>query len=509
MTGKERAMIVVAVLTVVILASHMSRLRAAETRISIGVTETMETFNPYGDSVSLMYSVWCQVLGCLGTYDFDKGQHVGLLVERWEIKDPKNWIFHLRKNNRFQDGSPVTAEDVVHSMHRTRNDPLSKQRQNISAIAGEAVVDKYTVRITTKEPTAPLLDYLFDRVIITSKAVYDKYGPDAADRQYPIGAGPYKFRELIPGQRLVIGKDPTHPMMKQYPLAPDEIVFRIMREPEQRITALLNNEIQIAQFVPPHLRERVEKSPNHKIVKFHTAEIMFLAMMPKVKPWDNKLLRQAVAYAIDRDTIMKTILRGEASRLDGPIGEGQYGYDPNLQPKYPYNPEKAKELVKQAGFPNGVDVELSTPVGRYTLDKQLTEAMVPMLTAVGIRTKLLTPEWATLWANVQVGKVPFYYMGRGGVVDPSAALSQYFETGASPRIGYSNPKLDELLAAERQAFNPEKRKKLLSQAMSLITEEAPAHFLWRHQLLFGMAKNIDYRPLPSERIYAWNMKVNK
>ena len=132
-----------------------------------------------------------------------------------------------------------------------------------------------------------------------------------------------------------------------------------------------------------------------------------------------------------------------------------------------------------------------------------------MLTAVGIRTKLLTPEWATLWANVQVGKVPFYYMGRGGVVDPSAALSQYFETGASPRIGYSNPKLDELLAAERQAFNPEKRKKLLSQAMSLITEEAPAHFLWRHQLLFGMAKNIDYRPLPSERIYAWNMKVNK
>src|SRR5205807_9026852 len=128
---------------------------------------------------------------------------------------------------------------------------------------------------------------------------------------------------------------------------------------------------------------------------FHTAEIMFLAMMPKFKPWDNKLLRQAVAYAIDRDTIMKTILRGEASRLDGPIGEGQYGYDPNLQPKYTYNPEKAKELVKQAGFPNGVDVELSTPVGRSTRDKQMTEAMVPMLNAVGIRTKLPTPECAT------------------------------------------------------------------------------------------------------------------
>jgi peptide/nickel transport system substrate-binding protein len=234
---------------------------------------------------------------------------------------------------------------------------------------------------------------------------------------------------------------------------------------------------------------------------------MFLAMMPKVKPWDNKLVRQAVAYAIDRDTIIKTLLRGEASRLDGPIGEGQYGYDPNLQPKYTHNPEKARELLKQAGYPNGVDIELQTPVGRYTLDKQVSEAMIPMLNAAGFRAKLATPEWATLWANVQVGKVPFYYMGRGGVVDPSAALAQYFETGASPRIGYSNPKLDELLTQERQTFDPAKRKKILAQAMSVITEDAPAHFLWRHQLLFGLAKNIDYRPLPSERIFGWNMKV--
>ena len=247
----KQKFIVMFFLTVLSAASAARPLIGAESRISIGVTETMETFNPYGDSVALMYSVWCQVLGCLGTYDFDKGQQVGLLVESWEVKDPKTWLFHLRKNNRFHDGSPVTAEDVVHSLKRTRDDPFTKQRQNISAVASEAVVDKYTVRITTKEPTAPLLDYLFDRVIVTSKAIYDKYGADVADRQYPIGAGPYKFRELIPGQRLVIGKDKSHPMWKQYPQAPDEIVFRIMREPEQRVTALLNNEIQIARSFRP------------------------------------------------------------------------------------------------------------------------------------------------------------------------------------------------------------------------------------------------------------------
>ncbi|MGH7930322.1 MAG: ABC transporter substrate-binding protein, partial [Candidatus Binatia bacterium] len=411
MKRAQSVFVYAAAVTVCFLFSISRTARSAETRISIGVTETMDTFNPYADSVSLMYSVWCQVLGCLGTYDFDKSQHVGLIVERWEVKDPHNWVFHVRKGLKFHNGTPVTAHDIVHSMGRTRNDPQSKQRQNISAVASEKALNDHTLLVTTKAPTAPLLEYLFDRIIVTSKALYDKYGPDVADRRYPFGAGPYKFRELIPGQRLVIGKDKSHPMWKQYPQAPDEIVFRTMREPEQRVTALLNDEIQIAQFVPPHLRQRVEQSPGHKIVKFHTAEIMFLAMMPKVKPWDNKLVRQAVAYAIDRDTIINTILRGEASRLDGPIGEGQYGYDPNLQPKYTYNPEKARELLKQAGYPNGVDIELQTPVGRYTLDKQITEAMIPMLNAAGFRAKLLTPEWPTLWANVQSGKVPFYYMG--------------------------------------------------------------------------------------------------
>ena len=498
---------VLAVLVAWFVLGGTAPLAYGEIRISIGVTETMETFNPYGDSVALLYSIWCQVMGCLGTYDFDKGEHVGMLVERWEVKDPNTWRFYLRKNLRFHDGSRLTAADVVHSFNRISNDPQSKQKQNIAPVASVAAVDEYTVRFTTKQPTAPLLEYLFDRFIVTSKTIYEKYGPDVADRKYPIGAGPYKFKELIPGQRFVITKNLDYPGMKEKKQAPDEVIFRILREPEQRVTALLNGEVQIAQFVPPHMRVRVERNPNLKLVSFDSAEIMFLAMSPKFKPWDNKLLRQAVCYAIDRDTLIATLLRGEATRLDGPIGQGQYGYDPNLQPRYTYNPEKARELVKEAGFPNGVDVDFYTPVGRYTLDKQIAEAIVPMLHAVGIRARLQTPEWATLWANVQAGKVPFYYMGRGAVVDPSAALSQYFETGGSPRIGYSNPNLDRLLASERQSFDQAKRKKLLSEAMSLVTEEAPAHFLWRHQLLFGMTKNIEYKPLPSERIYAFNIRV--
>jgi peptide/nickel transport system substrate-binding protein len=502
---KRRQKILRAGLMMSLLLAAMPSVATAQSRVSVGVTETMETFNPYGDSVSLLYGIWCQVMGCLGTYDFNKGDYVGMLAEKWEVKDPNTWIFHLRKDIRWHDGSPFTSDDVVHSFNRARNDPQSKQTQNIAPIASASAVDKYTVSFTTKQPTAPLLEYLFDRLIITSKAVYEKYGAEA-DRKYPIGAGPYKFKELVPGQRFVIAKNPDYPGMKQLKQAPDEIVYRVMREDEQRVTALLNGEIQIAQFIPPHLRKRVESDPNAKATTVDSVEIMFLAMQPK-PPFDKKEVRQAVCHAIDRDRIINTLLQGLATRLDGPIGPGQYGYDPNLKPKYDYNPDSARKLLAQAGYPNGVDVELQTPVGRYTLDKQINEAIVQMLNGAGFRAKLLTPEWATLWSNVQAGKTPFYYMGRGSIVDPSVALQQYFETGGSPRIGYSNPKFDKLLATERQTFEPAKRRKVLSEAMSLLTDDAPACFMWRHKMIYGMAKNIDYKPTPSGHIFGEDIRV--
>ncbi len=483
---------------------------SSQTRITVGVTETIESHNPYGDSVSLLYGIFSEITGPFCTYSYTKADFEGRLAERWKVENPTTWIFYLNKNYKFNDGSPVTADDVVHSIvNRVINDPQSKQKASVapSVVKAEAV-DKFTVRVVTDKPTAPLLSFVCDRLIITSKAMFDKYGRDVADKEHMIGAGPYRLKEIIPGQRLVIVKNPNHPEAKKNPRAPDEVVYRIMREPEQRVTALLNDEIQIAQFVPPHMRQRVEKNNQLKITPVDSVEIMFLAMQPK-PPFDKKEVRQAVCHAINRDQIIATLLESFASRLDGPLGPGQYGYDANLKPKLNYDPEKSKKLLAQAGFAGGVDIELQTPVGRYTLDKQISEAVVPMLNNAGFHAKLLTPEWATLWANVQKGTIPFYYMGRGSVQDPSAALHQYFRSGETPRIGYSNPKLDELLDKEQQEFDPKKRRQYLSQAMSIITEDAPACFMWRHKLLWGLNNRVDYKPLPDSRVYAIEMAVRK
>jgi peptide/nickel transport system substrate-binding protein len=475
------------------------------TRVVVGMTgDLIETNNPYADSSTLPYAIWCQVLGCLLSWDSNKGDFVPWLAESWKAEDSATWVFNLRRNVKWHDGSPFTSADVLHSIDRIANDPASRQKFNLSSVARLEAPDDYTVKVITKEPTADLLMVFANRLSITNKAQYEKY-QDKVWEQKPVGTGPYMLKELVPAQHIILAKNPN--WWGGSVQGPDEVVFRVIRDPEVRITALLNNEIQVAQQILPHMVDRVGGNANVKVISTDSVEMMFLAMNQKFPPWDNRLLRQAVVHAIDRDAIITGILQGLAVRLDGPIGPGQVGYDSALQPRYPYDPEKAKQYVAQAGFPNGLDVDLYTPVGRYVQDKQVSEAMAQMLTAVGIRTTLVTPEWATLWANVQDGKVPFYYMGRGAMDDPARALSQYFETGQSPRIGYSNPRLDALFAGQRAAFDPNERKAVLSQLMSLLTEEAPAHFLWKHKLTWGTYKNVDYSPRLDEFVYADEIRV--
>jgi peptide/nickel transport system substrate-binding protein len=494
----------VAALVLPILAMATAGDVVAKTRVVVGTTASISP-NPYLESNALGYTNGCQTYGCLGRYDFRKGELVPMLAERWETPDPTTWIFHLRQDVKWQNGDPVTAHDVVHSHWRRMNDPQSKQKSNGKDIKTIDALDDHTLKVTTEEPIATLLFLVFDRLIITNKKIFETYGADVADREHPVGFGPYRIVQVTTGQQIALEKVPDNVFATKD--SPDELIFQIMKEPEQRVTALLNGEIQIAQYVPPHMVDRIRNSGKARVSVGSGIEINFLAMNPEFKPWDNKLLRQAVAYAIDRDTIIDVILGGLADRLDGPIGEGQYAYDPDLKPRYTYDPAKAKQLVKQAGFPNGVTVEFSSTLNRYTNDKQTSEAIVAMLRAVGINAQLKTPEWAKLSADITVGKVPFYYFGRGSIVDPSIMMSQYFETGVTNRLKYSNPQLDAMLVKERATFEPEQRKGLLRQAMSLITEEAPAHFLWRMKLIYGISNAIDYTPEASAGVLGNDIKM--
>jgi peptide/nickel transport system substrate-binding protein len=479
----------------------------AESTVTVGVVNDFAGWNPYADTTAQMYMIWCQTYGCLGTYNTNTGEYEPLLAESWETdkNDPRIWYFHLRHGlERHHDGRELSADDVVHAIDRTKHDPHTAQVNNVHPIASAEAVDKYTVKITTTEPTAPLLDYIFDRLIITGKDLYDQYGA-AADRKAPYGWGPYMIGDIAIGQRMVLNKNPQWPGMK--PQNPDRIVFNRIQEAEPRITALLNGEVQIATAIPPHLAKRVEAAPGVKAVGVPSVENMFLAMNPHFPPWNNKKLRQAVAYAIDREAIVQSVFQGRAEVLQGPLGPGQIGYSPDVTPKYHYDPAKAKQLLAEAGFPNGVDVELFASADRYVNDRQSSQAIASMLTKVGIRAKLTIRDYSIEWPNVRKGLVPFYYQGRGSVIDPSPFLEQYFQSGVTPRLGYSNPQLDKLLEAERREFDPAQRKKLLLQAFDLIQQEVPTVFLWRIDSLYGVSDKVGFKPHSDERIFGTDITV--
>jgi peptide/nickel transport system substrate-binding protein len=463
------------------------------------------SISPYGDSASPTYGLWMHVFEPLVWFNDVTSQNEPLLATSWSNPDPNTWEFKLRQGVKFHDGSDFTADDVVHSYRRMRDDPESKQRPTFSDVDGLEATDRYTVRVHTKQPDAAFIFRLNNRMI-TSKTVFDKYGSGEEADKHPIGTGAWVFKEYVPAQRVVLEKNPAY-WGTEHKATFDELVVRFMKEPQAAVTGLLNGEIDVIPNVPPQLVDQVANSGRAHIAATPGTRLMFLGMNSAYKPWDNVKLRQAVNYAIDREGIVKGILNGRASVLKTPIGPGMYAYDPNLQPQYSYDPAKAKQLLAEAGFPNGLDVELQSPSGRYLKDKEIAEAIVSMLGQVGIRAKLVTPEWGKIWPDIQAGRSPFYLLGRGAVQDPGEYLEQYFKTGITPRINFSDAQVDADLQAAAGEFDPAKRVALLHKAMSRIMDQAGMAFLLQYEDTYGVSNRLDFRARGDEYVYAWDMKL--
>jgi peptide/nickel transport system substrate-binding protein len=447
----------------------------------------VETLNPYAHSTTQIYPTWKHVIEPLVEWNWSKKQIVPILADSWSNPDNNTWLFRLKKGVKFHDGSDFTAADVVHSYTRIQKDPDSKQASSIAHVNGIEAVDPYTVRLRTKSPDAALVFRLAQR-FITNKAAYDRLGAAGADK-LALGTGPYKFKEWVRGQWFVLEKNSGYAHSDHKPTV-DEIVFRNIPEAEVAITTLLNREADIISNVPPESAPRVTGSA--RIETARTINIMFLGMHTSVPEFKHKLVRQAVNYAIDREAITKQVLK--------------YGYSPEIGRRYTHDPTKAKQLLAQAGYANGFQVDFLIPLGQYNKVKDVGEAIGGMLNAVGIRAKLRTQDQDTGFAAIQNGKVGMYIFGRGSVVDPSEYLHQYFRTGVTKRLEFSNATVDAALNAEQASFDPAQRVKLLQKAMSVLMDEAPVAWLYQYQGLQGVCNRFDFKSNPGEDVYAWDLK---
>ncbi len=474
---------------------------ASKERIVILDSSVADSLNPFNHSSNPIYGLWQHVIEPLIEMDYSRHEYVGVLAESWEYEE-KKWVFRLRKGIRFHDGSPLTAKDVIFSINRIKTDKNSLQGDNFKDVVEMQAPDDRTVVVTTKEPNAVFLDRVENRFIL-SKTAADKYGEQAD--QHMIGTGPYKFVSFQRGGNFVMTRNDDYwgpkPEIK-------EVIVRKVTEDEARIAGLEAGQADVINNVPVHDIPRLRRNPRLRVETVQGLRMFFLALNPAFKPFDNKLVRQAANYSIDVQAIVKNIFEGSGFLLNGPVGPHVIGYDPNMK-RYPYDPKKARELLGKAGYPNGVEVKLYTSPGRYPQDKEVCQVVAGQMEKSGFKVQIINQEWAVFWgtSGVNGGKLPFYYIGRGALTDADTLYDQYFRTGTTKRVSYSNPQFDKLIAEEQRTGDHQKRVGILQQAGKILMEDVPFVPLYNLADIYGVAKSVIWKPRPDEKILVADMKI--
>jgi peptide/nickel transport system substrate-binding protein len=472
---------------------------ASKDRVIVFLGVGFDSLHPYGYSGGGISGIWQHIIEPLVEMDFARKEYVGVLADSWEFQG-KKWIFRLKKGIRFHNGSPLTAKDVVFSFNRMKTDKRSLQGGDIADMDFESP-DDYTVIIITKNPNALLLDRLDTRFII-SKSAAEKYG-DQADNN-PVGTGPYKFVSWQRDGNLVLTRNDDYwrrkPEIK-------EAVFRAVKEEAARVAGLLAGQGDAISNVSIESIEQIEKHPRTRIEKVPGFRMYFLTMNVTHKPFDNKLVRQAVNYAVDPHAIMKHVFEGNGDVLNGPLNFNMIGYDPNVR-RYPYDPKKARDLLSKAGFPNGIEVKLHFAPDRHLKGREVCQVLASQLASGGIKVELVSQEYAVYWGKdgVNGGKTAFYYAGRSPV-DADTLYDQYFHTGVSKRTGYSNPEFDKLIEEEQRTADQKKRVAALQQAGRILMEDVPFAPLYTLNEVYGLARNILWQGKPDNKVSVDDMRI--
>ena len=481
-------------------AARMSYAASRE-RLTILSSIALDTLHPYAHSSSPHYGIWNNMIEPLVEVNYAKREYFGVLAESWQFQG-KRWVFKLRKNVRFHDGSLLTANDVIYSINRMKNDKQSLQKENFRDLSEMQALDDYTIAFTTEVPNAVFLDRLQNRFVLC-KAAMEAQGGDPAELK-PVGTGAYRFVSWQRDGNLVLTRHDGYWGGKT---AVKEIVIRRVKEDAGRVAGLLAGQGDVANNVPVEELSRFENHPRVRAEKVEGVRMYFLAMNVTHKPFDNKLVRQAINYAVDPVVIIKHIYEGNGYLMNGPMGSNVIGFDPKIK-RYPLDLKKAKELLTKAGFPNGLEVKLYFSPDRYPKAKEVCQVIADQLGKAGIKVELVSQEFVIFWGKdgVNGGKLPFYYVGRPAA-DADTVYDQYYRSGVSPRIQYKNPEFDKRIDEEQKTGDPKKRVALLQQAGRILMEDVPFVPLYTLAEIYGVARNMIWKARPDEKIIASEMKI--
>src|SRR5690349_4380060 len=426
-----------------------------------------------------------RIVETLVTFPDESTQIVPGLAESWTIaKDGLKYTFKLRRGVSFHDGTPFDAEAVKFSIERqiVAEHPFNKLGKypfanyffgNVKAVE---VLDPHTVEFVLKEPRASFLAVLTaGAASIVSPTAVKKLGADYPNS--PVGTGPFKFVAWDRGQRVVLEKNAQY---WKHPVKVERVIFRPIVEDQARLTELLTGAVDLIVGTPPDFVAQLEANPKVTLLKQVGAHVWYLGINNQKKPFDDKRVRQALNYAVNKDAIVRDVLKGTGSLSRGPVLPNTWGADPALK-AYPYDPERAKKLLAEAGYASGFSTTLWVPESGSGMQSPVAMSTVIQsnLKAVGVNVTLQTMEWGAYLAKLRTKEQDLFALSwMAGTEDPDMVMypllhsSQWTPNGPN-RALYKNPKFDDLLQQARLTTDQARRASLYKQAQRILVDDPP------------------------------------
>ncbi|HTP84172.1 MAG TPA: ABC transporter substrate-binding protein [Alphaproteobacteria bacterium] len=467
-------------------ATAMGTVVAKAQDLTVGLSSSVTSIDPHFHNLSPNTNIALHIFNPLILKDEHQRLMPGLATE-WKAIDDTTWEFKLRRGVKFHDGSEFTADDVVATLKRIPWVPNSPSSFRIytQGITSWEVLDPYTIRFKTAAPY-PLLPLDASSFMIVPKK--DEQAPtgDFNSGKAAIGTGPFRFVEFVPGDRIVLERNDAYWGPKP---AWQHVTLKIIPNNSARVAALLAGDVQIIEQVPSIEYAKLKSNPDLTISQIVGNRLIYLAMdsfrdqspfvtdkegavLPN-NPLKDARVRRALSKAINRQAIVDRIMDGVALPAGGLLPEGFFGVSPKLKPE-PFDPEGAKKLLTEAGYPNGFGLTIHGPNDRYLNDEKVLQAIGPMFSRIGIDTKVDTKPWATYASQASAPTYAYSVMLFGWGADTgevSSPLRSLIATpdknagmGGSNRGRYSNPKVDALLKTALETVDDAKRDKLLQQA---------------------------------------------
>lgn len=497
----------------------------AERPLIIGFEGDAVTFDPHGRNETTTTTFQRHVYENLVGFD-ENLKIVPELAESWKLIDDNTWEFKLRKGVKFHNGEPLNAAAVQYSLERCKTHPKSQYKHMVPDYKEIKIIDEHTIRFITKSPTPEAL-MMLENISIVPPKLFQEY--DKKDYGYltrtMVGTGPYKFVEWVKDDHvtLVANKDWWGGKVDF-----EKVILRPIPEAATRVAALLTGEIDAAWGISIPDIPRVEKNKNTYVSRCMSQRAIYLMFdiysdkggpapnanpgIPtgKPNPFKDIRVRKAIAHAINVEDIIKYVMDGSAYPAAQIISTRAFDFSDTVKrPKY--DPELAKKLLAEAGYPNGFEANFDTPNDRYINDQQVAEAIAAQLAKIGIKLKVIATPKAVFFPKVDRYESPLFLAG-WGTLSWQGTMNSFFREkrgtyGRNNRGRFSDPELEKMMDISNSIMDEAKRKKLRDEITRRIYETYYVIPLYYQENVFGFSKRIkDGKARIDERLFAHKLK---